>query len=159
MDRCYICILHANLKRRAWQRVIKLMIQEMGWYLPEYVFCQAVLLFNLLSSFTVLSHVRWKLKVTKFFHSLSNCICIRVVFVFYKSHFYFTWIIFCKRCKFLFCKYSFIFNNIDKILVKCFCSFSFIINNFIVLNLFDWWFSFDFVWEKTFDIMPELSVI
>ena len=122
------------------------------WYLPEY-------LSFVKPSFTVLSHVRWKLKVTKFFHSVSNCICIRVVFVFYKSHFYFTWIIFCKRCKFLFCKYSFIFNNIDKILVKCFCSFSFIMNNFIVLNLFDWWFSFDFVREKALDIMPELSVI
>ena len=30
MDRCYICMYHASWKGRAWQRAIKITIQEMG---------------------------------------------------------------------------------------------------------------------------------
>ena len=63
MDRCYICIFHASWKGRAWQRIIKIMIQEMRYdiyiFLDNFivisVFCEAFLVFNLLSSFTISS--------------------------------------------------------------------------------------------------------
>ena len=58
------------------------------------VFCEAFLLFNLLSSFTLSSYeMKLKLKVTKYFHSLNNCIYTWVVFAFLKSHLHFTLII------------------------------------------------------------------
>ena len=112
------------------------------------------LLWNLLAfSFIKLFIFMWdkietESKVTKTFHSLSNCGYTRVIFVFFSDPFPFTQVIFCKRCTFLFSKYSYIFNCIGKIFVKYFCNFNFIINRSVVFNWFDSFFSFNFVWEK-----------
>ena len=84
------------------------------------------LLWNLLAfSFIKLFIFMWdkietESKVTKTFHSLSNCGYTRVIFVFFSDPFPFTQVIFCKRCTFRFSKYSYIFNCIGKISLNIF---------------------------------------
>ena len=69
-------------------------------FLGIFFFTEALLLFNLLSSLTVSSReMKLKLKVTKFFFIRSAITFILGwAFVFFKSHFHFTQVIFCKSC-------------------------------------------------------------
>ena len=75
-------------------------------------------LINFFCDIVVWDEIETESKVTKIFHSLNTCIYTRVVFAFFKSHFHFTQIILYKYCSLIFCKYSLIFNSIDKLCLR-----------------------------------------